>query len=80
MVSSFSFNIQPLAVLLINALTPFVSFSLSLSPSTKGKVVKLKRPFLVLRKSSTELIIEGIIEEKYLFDSYPKTIMRAINA
>ena len=50
----------------------------------KGKVVSLKRPFLVMRKGDKEaenspIVIEGIIEEKFLFDSYPKTIMRAIN-
>ena len=55
----------------------------------RGKIEKLPKPFLVLRKGTANktdsgetgeavVVIEGIIEEKFLFNSYPKTIMRSI--
>ncbi|GMI00553.1 hypothetical protein TrLO_g8319 [Triparma laevis f. longispina] len=50
----------------------------------KGKIIKLKKPLLLVRKQKSEpnsttplpVLAEGIITEKYLFNGYPKTIMR----
>ncbi|GMH86474.1 hypothetical protein TrST_g3351 [Triparma strigata] len=48
----------------------------------KGKIVKLKKPLLLVRKKKSSddkplpVEAEGIITEKYLFNGYPKTIMR----
>ena len=48
------------------------------SHEIKGSVVQLKKPFLVCRKADGKgCVAEALVETKYLFDSYPKTIMRA---
>jgi len=47
----------------------------------KGTIVKLKNPYLVCQKrggaGSESVTVKGVVTTKYLFDSYPKTIMRA---
>lgn len=46
----------------------------------KGNVVKLKKPFAILKKrkrdDDVDYRVVGVVTKKLLFDQYPKSIMR----
>jgi len=46
----------------------------------KGNVEVLKQPFAIMKKhkqdNNTEYEVVGVITKKFLFDQYPKSIMR----
>ena len=50
------------------------------SHELKGKIETLKQPFAVMKKrkleETTEYEIVGVVTKKFLFDQYPKSIMR----
>ena len=50
------------------------------SHELKGSIETLKQPFAVMKKckrvANTDYEIVGVITKKYLFDQYPKSIMR----
>jgi len=50
------------------------------SHEMKGNVEVLKQPFAIMKKhkqdNNTEYEVVGVITKKFLFDQYPKSIMR----
>jgi len=50
------------------------------SHELNGKIEALKQPFAVMKKrkleETTEYEIVGVVTKKFLFDQYPKSIMR----
>jgi hypothetical protein len=50
------------------------------SHELKGNVEKLKQPFAVMKKrkrdETADYEVIGVITSKYLFNQYPKSIMR----
>lgn len=42
----------------------------------RGRLIPLPTPVLICRRGGGGVVVEGVAEEKVLFDGYPKTIMR----
>lgn len=42
----------------------------------KGKRVQLKKPLSIVRKQDGELIVEGILNEKLVFDQRPEILLK----